>query len=191
MTFIKSMWVVLAVVSTLVLVILPQAAVADTVSKQAAFLNQVFNYEPVSKPQTLWLTKDVKQELKGLFDYEIGVLRVRYWMQGDTTAWVLDEIGKEQPITMALAIGASGVKSIQVLEYRESRGGEIQYPFFTQQFDHAVLEQSNNKLKLDRNIDGITGATLSVRAMTKVAKVALYLHSKVMEAKLGNLARQS
>ena len=191
MTFIKSMWVVLAVVSTLALVILPQAAVADTVSKQAAFLNQVFNNEPVSKPQTLWLTKEIKQELKGLFDYEIGVLRVRYWMQGDTTAWVLDEIGKEQPITMALAIGASGVKSIQVLEYRESRGGEIQYPFFTQQFDHAVLEQSNNKLKLDRNIDGITGATLSVRAMTKVAKVALYLHSKVMEAKLGNLARQS
>ncbi|BCD98092.1 hypothetical protein [Marinagarivorans cellulosilyticus] len=78
MTFIKSIWVVLAVVSTLALVILPQAAVADTVSKQAAFLNQVFNNEPVSKPQTLWLTKGVKQELKGLFDYEIGVLRVRY-----------------------------------------------------------------------------------------------------------------
>ena len=191
MMFIKKILVVLAIVSLFALVAFPQAAVADSASKRTAFLSQAFNSEPVSKPQSLWLTKEVKQELKSLFDYEVGVLRVRYWLQGDTTAWVLDEIGKEQPITMGLAIDASGVKSIQVLEYRESRGGEIQYPFFTQQFDHAVLKQSNDKLKLDRNIDGITGATLSVRAMTKVAKVALYLHSKVTKTKPDNLAGQT
>jgi Na+-translocating ferredoxin:NAD+ oxidoreductase RnfG subunit len=47
----------------------------------------------------------------------------------------------------------------------------VRHPAFTQQFSDAKLE--NNKL--DRHIDGITGATLSVRAMTAVVTLALYL----------------
>lgn len=191
MTHFKKLWLVLTVMSAPVLLGLSPAAMAEPVSKRTAFLAQAFNADAVSKPKTLWLTKEVKQELKSLFDYELGVLRVRYWVQGDTTAWILDEIGKEQPITMGLAVNAQGVKSIQVLEYRESRGGEIQYPFFTEQFDQAVLQQGKKKLKLDRHIDGITGATLSVRAMTKVAKVALFLHQKVIDTAQSALANQS
>lgn len=191
MTHFKKLLLVLTVFSASMLTGVSPVLVAEPVSKRTAFLTQAFNTGTVSKPQTLWLTKDVKQELKSLFDYELGVLRVRYWVQGETTAWILDEVGKEQPITMGLAVNAQGVKSIQVLEYRESRGGEIQYPFFTEQFDQAVLQQDNKKLKLDRHIDGITGATLSVRAMTKVAKVALFLHQKVTDAAQSALANQS
>jgi hypothetical protein len=34
-------------------------------------------------------------------------------------------------------------------------------------------------MKLNQNIDGITGATLSVWAVNKVAALALYYHSQI------------
>ncbi len=63
-----------------------------------------------------------------------------------------------------------------MLEFRESRGWEVRYPFFTRQFEDARL---NGKDRLDRDIDSITGATLSVHAVTRVARVALIMHDTV------------
>ncbi|MBE9539475.1 MAG: FMN-binding protein, partial [Proteobacteria bacterium] len=41
------------------------------------------------------------------------------------------------------------------------------------QFNSAKLE-AGKSYSLDKNIDGITGATLSVRALKKIATLALY-----------------
>jgi Na+-translocating ferredoxin:NAD+ oxidoreductase RnfG subunit len=68
-------------------------------------------------------------------------------------------------------VDAQQVELVKVLAYRESRGWEVKHPAFTQQFVEASLVEN----KLDKHIDGITGATLSVRAMTKVVTLALYL----------------
>ena len=86
--------------------------------------------------------------------------------------WILEEIGKDYPITFAYLVEEDQVLFAQVMEYRETRGGEIRHSFFRQQFDGIRLKES----KLDRRIDGITGATLSVNAMSKMAKQALWLH---------------
>jgi len=59
---------------------------------------------------------------------------------------------------------------MQVLAYRESRGGEVQQDFFTKQFKEARLTEND---KLNKKIDGITGATLSVWALQKMARLAL------------------
>ncbi len=48
---------------------------------------------------------------------------------------------------------------------------EVKYPAFTKQFIGAKLDE----MKLDRNIDGISGATLSVWAMTSIAELSLFL----------------
>ena len=58
----------------------------------------------------------------------------------------------------------------------QKRGWEVRYPFFTDQFDKASL---NEEMQLDRSIDNISGATLSVRAVTKLARVALLLDKAV------------
>ncbi len=125
------------------------------------------------------MNKELKAEISDLVDYQISGLRLRYWQHQQTSAWILEEIGKEEFITMGLIVKNGLLQSVEVLEYRESRGGEIQHPFFTKQFVDARLLNDSGQLKLDRHIDGITGATLSVRAMTKVTKVALFLHQKV------------
>ena len=72
----------------------------------------------------------------------------------------------------AVLIEDGAIEDVRVLEFRESRGWEIRYPFFTRQFQNARLQGD----RLTQNIDGITGATLSVRAMKRMATAALLLH---------------
>lgn len=100
------------------------------------------------------------------------LLRQRYWQEGEKTVWILEEIGKEEPITAGFVIDQSKVSQVSVLTYRESRGWEVRYPSFLKQFVNAVL---NEDLQLSQSIDGISGATLSVSAMKKMARLALYL----------------
>ena len=68
------------------------------------------------------------------------------------------------------------ISELKVLAFRESRGDEVRHDFFTKQFKSAFLTQEN---KLNQHIDGITGATMSVRALTKVARLSLWLNKKV------------
>ncbi len=107
----------------------------------------------------------------------MAVSRLRYWQQDDRTAWILEAIGKTKPITTGLVVKEGKIERLKVLQFRESRGGEIRYPFFTDQFKGLGLDEHG---QLNRSIDGISGATLSVRAMKKLARIAILLHEQVM-----------
>jgi len=87
----------------------------------------------------------------------------------------LEEIGKVEPITFGVVIKEGQIQKIKVLEFREIRGWEVRYPAFTKQFEGASLKGA----KLDRNVDGISGATLSVWAMTSIAELSLFLDDYV------------
>ncbi|HET8730593.1 MAG TPA: FMN-binding protein [Moraxellaceae bacterium] len=137
-----------------------------------AFLSESFG--GAAPPSAmLWLTPAVKQRVVAILGHDYPGLRVKYWRKGERTAWVLDEVGKEQPITMGVVVEQGQILNVEVLAYRESRGGEVRQGFFRQQFMHARLAPGD---RLSQPIDGITGATLSVGAMTRVARVALALH---------------
>jgi hypothetical protein len=138
------------------------------------FLAETF-HQQVPKSQVVWLKGDVKQAVKAILGHDYAGLRVRYWHQDDRSAWILEEIGKEQPITFGVVVNQDHIESIKVLTYRESRGYEVRYPAFTQQFQQAKLDGE----VLNKHIDGITGATLSVRAMIAIARLALYLDSQI------------
>jgi hypothetical protein len=130
-------------------------------------------------PEALWITKSLHPEVERIMGHGLGVLRVRYWRRGERTAWILDEIGKDKPITTGIVVNAGRIERTKVLIFRESRGWEVRYPRFLQQFRGAEIENR----QLDRRIDGITGATLSVRAVTKVAHLALFFHQWVSVAR--------
>ena len=65
-----------------------------------------------------------------------------------------------------------------MLVFRESRGAEVHRSAFTRQYENASLENDNS---LDRYIDGITGATMSVSAVNRQVKLALLLDQVVRE----------
>lgn len=138
------------------------------------FINEVFNGAPPADSR-IWLTNTVKDNASRILGHAPSVLRLRYWGREQRTAWILEEIGKEEPITVGIVINNNRIERIKVLVFRESRGWEVRHDFFTTQFNNAGL---NADQQLDTRIDGISGATLSVRALTKVARLALYLHQQ-------------
>ncbi|WIO75107.1 FMN-binding protein [Porticoccaceae bacterium LTM1] len=143
---------------------------------------QSFGEQP-PKPTMLWLNGEQREQASKILDRRFGGFRVRYWQQDDRTAWVMDEIGKELPITIGIVVADTGIEKVEILEYRESRGGEVKYPFFTSQFSGARLDEEKSSQKLDTDIDGISGATLSVRAVKKVATLALFFHHQISQPK--------
>ena len=127
--------------------------------------------------QTLWINKEQREQIEKILNHSFSQIRVRYWGEGSRTGWIFEEIGKELPITVGVIVEDEKIMDLTVLEYRESRGGEVVYPFFTGQFNAASLTRGKS-LGLDKSIDGITGATLSVRALKKIATLALYCHQQ-------------
>lgn len=140
------------------------------VSNQS-FLAKVFDDQPL-KPNVIWLDQEKKRVIESILQHHAPYIRVKYWQKGTKTAWILNEVGKEKPITAGVVIEQSKITQLSVLAFRESRGWEVKHDFFTRQFNDATI---NDELQLNQTIDGISGATLSVRALTKIAKIALYL----------------
>ena len=165
-------------VTGLLLLIPPGVIAEELYQTTEAFLNEAFNAKPPA-PDVVWLRGGVKETAAEILGHAYPGIRVRYWGEDKRTAWVLEEVGKTQPITVGLVVSENGLESIRVLAFRESRGWEVRYPFFTDQFAGISLTDEN---KLDRHIDGISGATLSVRALKKLSRLALYLHQQTEQA---------
>ncbi len=162
--------------SWLALAVVPQAQAENVYQKPERFVAETFEEPPASR--VLWLTGELRDQVEAILGHPPAALRERYWMVNGRTAWVLEEIGKDRPITVGIVVDRQGIERIKVLVFRESRGWEVRYPFFTDQFVGANLGREQ---RLDRPIDGISGATLSVRALKKLARVALLLHAQVVD----------
>ncbi len=160
------------------------SAVAGGVYQQPiAFINQVFNNQP-PKPQVLWPNSELKKQMADILSHKYRSLRIRYWKQARKTVWILKEIGKEKPITVGIVIRKDHLELVKILAFRESRGWEVRHDFFTSQFNHAKLKQNN---QLDKTIDNISGATLSVRAVTKLTRIALLLNQHINKTKASQI----
>jgi FMN-binding domain len=86
--------------------------------------------------------------------------------------FVLDHvIGKHLYIDYAVALDTSGrVMRVDILQYRESYGGEVREPGWLAQF---VGKTSSSPLKIGGDIRNISGATLSSLHLTEGVKRVL------------------
>lgn len=146
---------------------------ADVYQKPSAFLKEVFKGKvPAAKVVDVSSRQEAITKLLG---HKYGSKRIRYWAGGGRTVWILNEIGKTQPITTGYVVKNGKIAQVKVLIYRESHGWEVRKKFFTRQFTGAGLTKGT---RLTKRIDNVAGATLSVRALTKMGKLALYLDSQ-------------
>ena len=132
-----------------------------------------------STPATRSLTiqGDLKDKMAKIMGSYYRLPKTQYWSKDGRTAWILEEIGKFEPITAGFVVGADGkLERVKVLIYRESHGWEVKHEFFTRQFKGAGLRRQK---KLDQRIDGISGATLSVNTLKRLSALALLLHENV------------
>ena len=97
-----------------------------------------------------------------------AVLRVS---RGDSLlgfAEVGNVIGKDQPITFLVAVDPSDrLKDVDILVYREPYGGEVAYESWRKQFRGKT---SADPIQVGRDIRSISGATISVHAVTAAVR---------------------
>lgn len=169
------------------LILLVFAAMARGVPAQGevyltpeAFLAESFAGK-APPPRIVWLTGALAEQARALLGRPPSVLRMRYWADQDRSAWILSETGKTEPITAGIVIEGHKIAQVRILEFRESRGGEVRFPFFTHQFNGLSLAEKD---RLSGPVDGISGATLSVRAVERMARLALLLdrHASASQA---------
>lgn len=161
---------IVAACALLLLVMAGSAQAIQQYLTSEQFLAEAFGNE-VSKPQALWLNKETAKQVEKILGHAPHQTRQRYWRTGNSSAWILEEIGKEEPITAGFVVTDGKIAQARILTYRESRGWEVRYPAFLKQFQGAQLQADDH---LNQPVDGISGATLSVNAMVRMARLALY-----------------
>lgn len=154
----------------------PARAGDDVYLEPDAYVAEAFGGQAPA-PRIVWLTGDLKQRVAAILGRTYPALRLRYWRDGGRTVWILEEIGKVKPITTGFTIQDGAIANATVLVYRESHGWEVKYPFFTDQFRDIRLTENGG---LSASVDNISGATLSVNALRKLAGIALVLHDHVI-----------
>jgi hypothetical protein len=84
------------------------------------------------------------------------------WKASSGGWFLLDQvIGKHEYIDLAIALSNTGsVKGIEILNYRESYGGDVRHKRWRAQFAGFKYDK---KIRIDREVMSITGATLSCR----------------------------
>ena len=88
-------------------------------------------------------------------------------------ALILEEQGRFKPITFMVKISSEGrVEMVLVMVYRESRGDGVKRQRFLKQFRK---KDGQDHLRLNRDIVGVSGATMSSRAITLGVKKALII----------------
>ena len=86
-------------------------------------------------------------------------------------AIVCEEIGKHRPITFIVSAGPDGkVRDTAIMTYREPIGGEVRQEKFLDQFSGKSLQ---NPIMQHKDIRNISGATLSVQALSRGVRKAL------------------
>jgi Na+-translocating ferredoxin:NAD+ oxidoreductase RnfG subunit len=80
-------------------------------------------------------------------------------------------LGKHEIIDYGVAISPDGkILQIEILEYRESYGGEIRNPKWRRQF---AGKDTSSALRLNKDVYNISGATISCRSVTEGIKRVL------------------
>ena len=143
--------------------------------KPTDFLIEAFQGPP-PPVQILTVVGELREKARQILDHNPPSLRTRYWTKGERTVWILEEIGKVLPITTRIIIQGGLIEDVRILIYRESHGSEVRHRFFTNQFKDAQLTQ---KSSLSRAVDGISGATLSVHAIKRLATLALLYDQEI------------
>ncbi|MBX6324499.1 MAG: FMN-binding protein [Chthoniobacterales bacterium] len=94
--------------------------------------------------------------------------------------FIVDEVvGKHEFITYAVGLNADGsVKQIEIMDYRETYGGQIRDQKWRAQF---VGKTAKSPLKLEADIKNISGATLSCRHVTDGVKRLLAFYEVALK----------
>ena len=167
------------------LILLPLATVTISMPAQATVYLTVEQAQALMFPGAIFtadvrtLTDDQVKAIEHASDVDVRHRTLHVWRVSAGGWFIADEVvGKHDFIPFALALNADGsVKSVEILEYRETYGGQVRDAAWRAQF---AGKRAGDKLKLNDDIRNISGATLSSRHITDGVKRLLATYAVVL-----------
>lgn len=153
-------------------------AAAETFLTEAQALKLVFPKSESVAAESRTLTASQREQLEQASRLHFPEKGYRFFLgrtkgQVDGYALIVNEIGKHEYITFIVGVSAKGeVTEVAVMDFRESRGGEVREPRFVRQFRG---KKASDAVQVDRDVVNYTGATLSSHALARGVKKALLL----------------
>ena len=136
-----------------------------------------FNVDVSIYMHTLKLNTELKILVQNKVKQRFYRDELYYWniSNNDTTiAYALMDnvLGKSMPITFLVILNNEGnILASEVIKYREAYGSEVGNKNWLAQFTHF---NDTTDFKVGKNIDGISGATISVNSLSKgIQKMAV------------------
>jgi Na+-translocating ferredoxin:NAD+ oxidoreductase RnfG subunit len=141
-------------------------------------INQFYQQEIKINKFKYSISKKIKKEIQSLTKQKFYRDQIFYWTIkiNDELHYALmdNTIGKTMPITFLVIFNEKQeVIHSKIIKYREGYGGEISGKKWLSQFNGM---RNDSLYKHGKEIDGISGATLSVKSFTKgISKLSLLL----------------
>lgn len=157
------------------------------VAQEGTFLNEEEAPKAVFPDATAFDRRIIRstEGLKEKIQQRMGKTKTSLWQDSYITftarkgnvvlgyAVIAEEIGKHRPITFIVGVGTDRkIKDAALMVYREAYGGEVRDRRFLQQYKGKQL---TDPLLPFRDIQNISGATMSVEAVGRGSKKALAL----------------
>lgn len=174
---------VLRVTALLMLALSAGMAHADTYFTEDQVKQQLFpDAELTERP--LNIDTDLLKDIKRATSARLITNSLKVWeatRQGNPAGWLFNAevLGKHENIRYALALDTAGkITQMEIMEYRETHGGEVADLAWRSQLFGMSL---SNKFKLGKDVDNISGATLSCRHLTDGIHGLLIVHDRLLK----------
>ena len=155
-------------------IILGGSPIRDAAEK---YIISQFDVDVSINMHTLILDAELKALVQNRVKQRFYRDELYYWTisNNDTTiAYALMDnvLGKSMPITFLVILNNEGnILASEVIKYREAYGSEVGNKNWLAQFTHF---NDTTDFKVGKNIDGISGATISVNSLSKgIQKMAV------------------
>ncbi len=145
-------------------------------AQKLIFPNKQFTKTP------LLITEDVQDKMQSASSVSHPFKGDRVWKASDGSYFIVDEVvGKHEMITYAVGISPTGaVQGIEIMEYVESYGYEVADESWRKQF---VGKTAEDPIKLKKDIENISGATLSSKHLTDGVKRIMVMYDLTLKSK--------
>lgn len=140
---------------------------------------QLFPNQSLTK-YPLIITDNLQEKMRSASSIRHPFQGDRIWKTADGGWFVVDEVvGKHEMITYAVALSPTGsVTGIEILEYVESYGYEVAEAQWRKQF---LGKTASDPIKLNQDIQNISGATLSCKHLTNGVKRVAVLYDLTLK----------
>ena len=145
-------------------------------AQKLIFPNKQFTKYPIV------ITEQIQDKLQSASSVRHPFKGDQTWRAADGSYFIVDEVvGKHEMITYAVGISPNGtVQGIEIMEYVESYGYEVAEESWRKQFVGKTAEDS---LKLKKDIQNISGATLSCKHLTDGVKRVMVMYELALRPK--------